>query len=278
MAASARRCPVSAQRGIPGAPRSAHCRTLAHPPRPKAPGPIEPDAPGAFEASRGGCGARRPKVALERAGIAASGRRICRITREDGLSSACSGRAPKGGDRPVRPPSAENVLARPFDGRAPRARVAAGLAYARAGGSWCHARLPVDLCNRETAGCSRGRREDARLAKAAFSNAAFPLAAIEAFHGGRGPEFCNGDAGAPLSAFGIERSASRPGNPCDNAVVGSTSRVLEREPVRGRAFPPEDRLGTEPFGWVSWCDDCRLHSTLGCMAPAGFREAGLILS
>ena len=278
MAASARRCPVSAQRGIPGAPRSAHCRTLAHPPRPKAPGPIEPDAPGAFEASRGGCGARRPKVALERAGIAASGRRICRITREDGLSSACSGRAPKGGDRPVRPPSAENVLARPFDGRAPRARVAAGLAYARAGGSWCHARLPVDLCNRETAGCSRGRREGARLVEAAFSNAAFPLAAIEAFHGGRGPEFCNGDAGAPLSAFGIERSASRPGNPCDNAVVGSTSRVLEREPVRGRAFPPEDRLGTEPFGWVSWCDDCRLHSTLGCMAPAGFREAGLILS
>ena len=278
MAANARRCPVSAQCRILGVPRSAYCRMLAHPPRPKAPDPIEPDVPGAFGASRGGYGARRLKVALERAGIAASRRRICRIMREDGLSSACSGRAPKGGDRPVQSPSAENVLARSFDGRAPRARVAADLAYARADGSWCCVRLLVDLCNRETVGCSCGRRKDARLVKAAFSNAAFPLAAIEVFHSDRGPEFCNGDVDAPLSAFGIERSASRPGSPCDNAVVESTSRVLERELVRGRAFPSEDRLRTELFDWVNWCNNCRLHSTLGYMTPAGFREAGLILS
>lgn len=278
MAANARRYPVSAQRGIPGAPRSAYCRMLAHPPRPKAPDPIGPDVPGAFEASRGGYGARRPKVALERSGIAASRRRICRIMRENGLSSAYSGRAPKGGGRPVQPPSAENVPARSFDGRAPRAHVAAGLAYVRAGGSWRCVCLFVDLCNREIVGCSCGRRKDARLVKAAFSNVAFPLAAIEVFHGGRGSEFCNGDVDALLSAFGIEGPVSRPGNPCDNAVVESTGRVLERELVRGRAFPSEDRLGTELFDWVNRCNDYRLHSTLGYMTPAGFREAGLILS
>ena len=182
MAANARRYPVSAQRRILGVPRSAYCRMPARPPRPKAPDPIEPDVPGAFEASRGGYGARRLKAALERAGIAASRRRICRTMREDGLSSAHSGRAPKGGGRPVRPPSAENVPARPFDGRAPRAHVAAGLACVRAGGSWRCVRLLADLCNREIVGCSRGRRKDARLVKAAFSNAAFPLAAIEVFH------------------------------------------------------------------------------------------------
>lgn len=278
MAANARRCPASAQRGIPGVPRSAHCRMLARPPRPKAPDPIEPDAPGAFEAPRGGYGARRPKAALERAGIAASGRRTCRIMREDGLSGARSGRAPKGGGRPVRPPSAENDPARPFDGRAPRTHVAAGLAYVHAGGSWRCVRPLADLCDREMVGCSRGRREDARLVEAAFSNVAFPLAAIEAFHGDRGPGFCNGDVDAPLSAFGVERPVSRPGNLCDNAVVESTSRVLERELVRGRAFPSEDRLGTELFDWVNRYNDCRLHSTLGYMTPAGFREAGLILS
>lgn len=278
MAANARRCPVSAQCGIPGVPRSTYCRMLAHPPRPKAPDPIEPDVLGAFEASRGGYGARRLKVALERAGIAASRRRICRIMRENGLSSAHSGRAPKGGDRPVQPPSAENVLARSFDGRAPRAHVAADLAYVRAGGSWCCACLLVDLCNREIVGCSRGRRKDARLVKAAFSNVAFPLTAIEAFHSDRGSEFRNGDVDALLSAFEIERSVSRPGNPYDNAVVESTNRVLKRELVRGRAFPSEDRLGTELFDWVNWYNNYRLHSTLGYMTPAGFREAGLILS
>lgn len=278
MAANARRYPVSAQRGIPGVPRSAHCRMLAHPPRPKAPDPIEPDVPGAFEASRGGYGARRLKVALERAGITASRRRICRIMRENGLSSAYSGRAPKGGARPVQPPSAENVPARSFDGHAPRTHVASDLAYVRAGGSWRCVRLLADLCNREIVGCSCGRRKGARLVEADFSNVAFPLAAIEVFRSDRGPELCDGDVDALLSAFGIERPVSRPGNPYDNAVVESTNRALERELVRGRAFPSEDRLRTELFDWVNRYNDYRLHSTLGYMTPAGFREAGLILS
>ena len=124
IAANARRYPASAQCRVLGVPRSTCYRMLARPPRPKLPDPIGPDVLGAFEASRGGHGARRLKVALERSGITASRRRICRIMRENGLSSSCSGRAPKGGDRPARPPSAENVLARAFDGHAPRAHVA----------------------------------------------------------------------------------------------------------------------------------------------------------
>lgn len=98
------------------------------------------------------------------------------------------------------------------------------------------------------------------------------------FHGDRGSGFCNGEVDALLSAFGLGRSVSRPGNPCDNAVVESANRVLKRELVRGRAFASEERLRAELFDWVSWCNDCRLHSTLGYMAPVGFREAGLILS
>ena len=182
IAANARRYPVSAQCRVLGVPRSTYHHMLARPPRPKPPDPIGPDVLGAFEASRGGYGARRPKVALERSGITAPRRRICRIMRENGLSSSCSGRAPKGGARPARPPSAENVLARAFDGHAPRAHVASDLTYVRAGGSWCYACLLVDLYNREIVGCSCGRRKDARLVKAAFSNVPFPLTEIEVFH------------------------------------------------------------------------------------------------
>ena len=174
---------------------------------------------GAFEASRGGYGARRLKVALERAGIAASRRRIFRIMRENGLSSAYSGRAPKGGDRPVQPPSAENVLARSFDGHAPRTHVAADLAYVRAGGSWCYVCLLVDLYNRETVGCSCGRRKDARLVKAAFSNVAFPLTAIEVFHSDSknvASRFCGNGDGAVTCKPGPHRS------------------ILTRTPIDGR--------------------------------------------
>ena len=198
--------------------------------------------------------------------------------RENGLASAYSGRAPRGGARPAQPPSAENVLARGFDGHAPRTHVAADLTYVRAGGSWCYVCLLVDLYNREIVGCSCGRRKDARLVKAAFSNVAFPLDGIGVFHSDRGSEFCNGEIDALLGAFGIERSVSRPGNPYDNAVAESTNRVLKRELVRGRAFASEERLRLELFDWVNWYNNCRLHSTLGYMTPVGFREAGLILS
>lgn len=165
-----------------------------------------------------------------------------------------------------------------INSHAPRTRVASDLTYVRAGGSWRCACPLADLCNREIAGCSCGRRKGARLVEAAFSNAAFPLTDIEVFRSDRGSDFCNGEVDAPLSAFGIERSLSRPGNPCDNAVVEPANRVLKRELVRGRAFASEERLRTELFDWVNWYNKCRLHSTLGYMTPVGFREAGPILS
>lgn len=158
-----------------------------------------------------------------------------------------------------------------------RFNLAADLTYVRAGGSWCYVCLLVDLCNREIVGSSCGRRKDARLVKAAFSNVDFPLDEVEMFHSDGGSEFCNAEIDALLSAFGIERSVSRPGNPHDNAVVESTNRVLKRELVRGRPFASEEHLRTELFDWVNWYNNCRLHSTLGYMTPVGFREAGLSL-
>ena len=170
------------------------------------------------------------------------------------------------------------MLARGFSGRAPRTHVAGDLTYVRAGGRWCYVCLLVDMCNREIVGCSRGRRKDSSLVKAALSNVGFPLTDIEVFHSDRGSEFCNAEVGAVLSAFGIERSVSRPGNPHDNAVVESTNHILKRELVRGRRFASEAELRAELFDWVNWYNNFRIHSTLGYMSPVEFREAGLILS
>lgn len=152
----------------------------AGPPAPPAPDPIEPDAPGALEASRGGCGARGLEVALAGSGITASRRRTCRISREDGLSGAYSGRGP-GPPRPAAPPDA---------------------------------------------------------------------------------------ADAPLTALGIERSASRPGDPRDGAVAESTSRILKRELVAGRRLGSEEGLRAALLDWADWYDNLRIHSTLGYMSRA----------
>lgn len=52
MTASAGRHPISAQRRIPGAPRSACYHVPASPPAPPAPDPMGPDAPGALGIDR----------------------------------------------------------------------------------------------------------------------------------------------------------------------------------------------------------------------------------
>ena len=232
----------------------------------------------AFEASRGGHGARRLKVALERAGITASRRRICRIMRENGLSSAYSGRAPKGGDRPVQPPSAENVLTRSFDGHAPRAHVAADLAYVRAGGSWCYVCLLVDLYNREIVGHSAGSSKGAKLVKAAFATLEFPISDIEVFHTDRGSEFDNAEIDLMLETFGIERSLSAKGCPYDNAVDESTNKILKAELVYRDSFSDLRDLQAKLSDYVHWYNNFRIHSTLGYMSPVEFRKAGMLLS
>ena len=94
----------------------------------------------------------------------------------------------------------------------------------------------------------------------------------------RGMSLHNAEIDAILTAFGIDRSVSRPGNPHDNAVVESTNHILKRELVAGRRFASEEELRAALFDWVNWYNNFRIHSTLGYMSPVEFREAGLILS
>ena len=148
----------------------------------------------------------------------------------------------------------------------------------RAGSRRRCACLPVDLCDGEVAGCPCGRREDASLVRAAFSNVGFPLTAIEMLRSDRGAESCDAEIDALLTALGIGRSVPGPGSPRDDAVAESTSRILERELVAGRGFGSEEGLRAAPFDWADWYDNFRIHSTLGHMGPVEFREAGLTLS
>ena len=83
---------------------------------------------------------------------------------------------------------------------------------------------------------------------------------------------------APPADFGIARSVSRPGNPHDSAVVESTSHILKRELIAGGRFGSDEELRAALFDWANWHDNFRVRSTLGCMSPIEFREAGLIIS
>ena len=278
MAANADRHPVSAQRGILGVPRSTYCCLRPRPEPPPAPDPVEPDVLAVHAESRGGYGARKAKAPLERRGVVASRRRISRIMRENGLPSAYGRKRFEA--HPGKPNEAEppNALDRSFDGCAPRTRVCSDLAYVRAGGSRCYACLLVDLCSREIVGRSAGSSKGAKLVKAAFATLESPISDIEVFHADRGSEFDDAEIDLMLEAFGIERSPSAKGCPCDNAVDESTNKILEAEPVCRDSFSDLRDPQAKLSGYVHWCNNFRIHSTLGYMSPVEFRRAGLILS
>ena len=85
--ANASRCPISAQCRIPGVPRSACCWMIEHPEAER----VDPIAGDVHAVRRDGherCGAGKIKAALERRGVAASGRRIVDIMKRRGMTSA----------------------------------------------------------------------------------------------------------------------------------------------------------------------------------------------
>ncbi len=96
-------------------------------------------------------------------------------------------------------------------------------------------------------------------------------------YGIRGSEFGNAKIGEMLDAFGIERSLSRKGCPYDNAVDESTNKILKAEFVYREAFGTTRELRAKLADYVHWCNNFRIHSTLGYMTPVEFRKAGLVL-
>ena len=278
MAANADRCPVSAQCGILGVPRPTYCYLRPRPEPPPAPDPVEPDVLAVHAESKGRYGARKAKASPGRRGVVASRRRISRIMRENGLSSAYGRKRFKA--HPGKPNEAElpNVLDRSFDGYAPRTHVCSDPTYVRAGGSWCYVCPLVDPCNREIVGHSAGSGKGARLVKAAFATPGFPISDIEVSRTDRGSEFDNAEIDLMLEAFGIERSPSAKGCPHDNAVDESTNEMLKAEPVYGDSFSDLRDLQAKLSDYVHRHNDFRIHSTLGYMSPVEFRKAGLILS
>lgn len=151
------------------------------------------------------------------------------------------------------------------------------LTYVRVGSKWNYVCLLVDLHNREIVGHVASGRKDARLVKAAFATLGFPLTDIDVFHTDRGSEFANSDIDDLLEAFDIRRSLSRKGNPYDNAVIESTNRILKKGLIYRRAFSDLGQLRRELSSYVRWYNEERMHSTLGCMSPVEFRNAGLSL-
>ena len=222
-------------------------------------------------------GAGKIKAALERRGVTASRRRIGGIMCEQGMRARTRADGPNRTGRGSTRPGSRTCRTRGFDGYAPHTRPAGDLTYVRVGGDWAYVCLLVDLADRGIVGHSAGRTRDASLVLGAFATLDFPPADVRVFHTDRGGEFDNTGIDELLRVFGIKRSLSRKGDPCDNDVVESTNRLLRKELVYRNHCTTIEQLRRDPDDYVWWSDDQRLHSTLGYRSPKEFTEQGLVL-
>ena len=273
---NAGRCPISARCGILGVAKSTYYWMLDRP-EAECADPYEKDVERVWRDSGKVYGAGKIKHALGYEGVTLSRRRINRIMKRNGMASSYSKAAYR--PRPARPNDdpAPNILAREFNGYAPRTHLASDPAYVRVGGSWAYVCLPGGLANRGIAGHSVGVRHDADLVLAAFAALRFPLDEIEVFHTDRGGEFTGERIERMLDVFGITRSLSRPGNPYDKAVVESTDRLVRKELIHRNVYTSVEQLRSDVSRYVWWYDHQRLHSTLGYLSPVEFTQQGKTL-
>lgn len=270
---NAGRYPISAQCRILGVAKSTYYWMLEHPETERV-DPHEGDVERVWRDSGKVYGARKIKHALGREGVTLSRRRVNRIMKAKGMASSYSKARYR--PHPARPNDdpAPNILAREFNGYAPRTHIASDLTYVRVGNSWAYICLLIDLANRQIAGHSVGVRHDADLVLAAFATLRFPLDEIEVFHTDRGGEFAGERIERMLDVFGITRSLSRPGNPYDNAVVESTNRLIKKELIYSNTYTSVERLRSDVNRYVWWYNHQRLHSTLNYMSPVEFTHQG----
>ena len=249
------RCPVSAQCGILGVAKSTCYWVLEHPEAERA-DPYEKDVERVWRDSGKVYGARKIRHALGHEGVTLSRRRVNRIMKGNGMAGSCSKAAYR--PRPARPDDdpAPDILAREFDGYAPRTHLASDPAYVRVGSSWAYVCLPGDLANRQIAGHSVGVGHDADLVLAAFAGERVERV---------------------LDVFGVTRSLSRPGNPYDSAVVESTNRLVRKELIHRNVYTNVEQLRSDVNRYVWWYNHQRLHSTLGYLSPVEFTQQGKTL-
>lgn len=95
---------------------------------------------------------------------------------------------------------------------------------------------------------------------------------MDYFHTDRGKELDKHVIDEILSAFKIEQSLSRKGNPYDNAVAESTYKLTKVEFVYPNTFKTLHELVVQLFDYVHWWNYLHLHGSLGYETPIGLEH------
>jgi transposase InsO family protein len=228
-----------------------------------------------FQAHEGRYGSPRVHLALAKAGVRVSRRRVARLMRGAGLrAKAVRGYRSKAGVHRFydRQPN----LVRGSSATRPNQVWVGDITYLPVAGRWWYLAVVMDQYSRRVLSWSLTPRRDARVTAAVLRAAARvrqarggPRGVI--FHSDRGSEYMAAPFGACVRALGLRQSASTRG-PEDNAHMESFFHSLKAELTRGVHFRSARALRRQLRQYIRYYNRIRMHSALEYHSPIAFES------
>jgi putative transposase len=231
---------------------------------------------GIYRESKNTYGSPRITIALHNSGIIISRRRVARLMREMKLRSIFRKKFVVSTDSKHNYPVAENKLNRDFTVDGQGIVWVSDITYIRTSQGWLYLTVILDLADRKVVGWSLSsflKASDTTVAawKMAVKNR--PVTQELIFHSDRGVQYACNEFKNLLSGYKlVERSMSRKGDCCDNAVAESFFKTIKVECVYQNKYKTKDQAVLSIFEYIeTWYNTRRIHTTLK-MSIKDYRE------
>jgi transposase InsO family protein len=168
-----------------------------------------------------------------------------------------------------------DLLGGDFAAEAPNTKWCGDITYLRVGRSWMFLATVIDLYSRRLIGYSMAEHMRADLVIAALRHAVAARGGnVEGviFHTDRGSQYTSERFAKACATYGIRRSMGAVGSSTDNAVAEAWFAALKRELPYGARWATPQRARLDVFGWISFYNNKRRHSTLGYLCPAAYEN------
>ena len=221
-----------------------------------------------FSKSKARFGARKIRSKLMENGYTVSERRILRLMKELGLSSAGSKpRLNSANDRQYH--YYPNKLKRNFLTDAPNKVWVSDITYAKVGMDFLYLCVVIDLYSRKVVSYGISENIDTALVTQAFLNAFRTREAPNplVFHSDQGTQYTSFEFCNLLKEHKVIQSFSAPGSPHDNAVAESFFASIKKEDFRRNYYKTEEEFRTAVEEYIEFYNDYRPHQRLGFLTP-----------
>ena len=206
-------------------------------------------------------GKERVRLAMQRHGIQARGKRRFRVATTDSNHKL---------------PIAPNLLDRNFTVEKPNTTWTGDVTYIATEEGWLYLAVVIDLFSRRIVGWSMKTTIDRSLVIDALEMACLlrrPEAGKAIFHSDRGSQYASEAFREVMKMYGLIASMSRRANCWDNAVTETLFGSLKVERLHGEKFITVRAAKDAVIRWILWYNQKRMHSTIGYQSPVEFEHA-----